>query len=85
MKRFVVGMTLVMWLAMSPMAEAGVGGAVKNVWTYLTGFVTCGIARAGALVDWVIETGTCALTTVNKNPVNLQPIITTVPSEVPNG
>jgi len=62
-------------------AEASVGGALKNVWTYLAAFVTCGVERGGALLDWAVDTSYCALKSVNKNPVNLQPIITAIPHD----
>ena len=62
-------------------AEASVSGAFQNVWTYLSGFVTCAVARGGALLDWTLETATCAIRTVNKNPVNLAPIVTAIPHD----
>ena len=62
-------------------AEAGVGGALQNVWTYLSGFVSCAVVRGGALLDWTLETATCAIRTVNKNPVSLAPIVTAIPHD----
>ena len=37
MKRHMIGVFVVAWLAMSPMAEAGVGGLLAGVWNVIPG------------------------------------------------
>ena len=81
MKKLVLVGVLGVMLVAGGRAEAGVGEAFQNVWTYLSGFVSCAVSRGGALLDWTLDTATCAIRTVNKNPVTLQPIVTAIPHD----
>lgn len=81
MRQWVLVGILGLGLLLGGQAEAGVGVAFQNVWTYLSGFVSCAVSRGGALLDWTLETATCAIRTVNKNPVTLTPIVTAIPHD----
>jgi len=79
MRRFMVAAALSVMLCGT--AEAGVGDIFKNVGTYLFGFVTCAVERGGKLVEWLVDSGTCAIRTANKNPTTLDPLVTGVPHD----
>ena len=82
MRQLVIAGLLVGGLLLgSGQAEAGVSDGFKNVWTYLSGFISCAVARGGALLDWTLDTATCAIRTVNKNPISLNPIVTAIPHD----
>ena len=72
---------ILLTFALCGTAEAGIGDVFKNIGTYVFGFVTCAVERAGALVNWVVDTGTCAIKTANKNPTTLDSLVTAIPHE----
>ena len=57
-------------------AEASVGDALKNGWTYLFSPVNC-VANWGVDV-WqaTLKAGYCVLGNANRNPVTLDPVVT---------
>ena len=75
MRRGIVVGIVGVWLAVGGTAEAGVGDALKNTWSYLFAPVNC----VGALVKDIgaslVQTVYCVISNANRNPVSLQPII----------
>lgn len=66
----VLGMLLV-----SGVAEAGVGEALKNTWSYLFAPVNCIGNLAKDIGQAAVTTVFCVLKNANRNPVTLTPII----------
>jgi len=75
MKKVVLIGMVGVWLCCGGIAEAGVGDALKNTWSYLFAPVNC----IGNLVKEVGQAGVntvfCVLKNANRNPVTLNPII----------
>ena len=75
MRKVLVAGIVGLWLVSGGVAEAGVGDALKNTWSFLFAPVNC----LGNLVKEVgqasVNTVFCVLKNANRNPMTLTPII----------